>query len=91
MTAIELLRYTRDVKFACPQSKEGLKVGLPSNSELHRWLKNGSVNINGQKPQPSDEIGSWPPDTLIFFAGSKKKTTLFLVALPRKTAKEEAR
>ena len=38
----------------------------PSNSELFRWLKNGSVHINGVNPSPKDEV-TFPVTSLSFF------------------------
>ena len=43
----------------------------PSNSELNRWLNNGSVTINREKPRATDEI-TLPVRQLIFFSGNKK-------------------
>ena len=46
----------------------------PSNSEIYRWLKSGSVIINGERPQPNDEI-ELPVNELVFFPSAKRKTT----------------
>jgi len=58
-----------------PQSREGKKVGLPSRSEIRRWLKKGSVIINGERPQPSDEI-EFPIRELIFFPKGNRVTVI---------------
>jgi hypothetical protein len=59
-----------------PTSKEGSKLGPPSNSELRRWLDKGSVLVNGEKPKAKDSV-EFPIWQLVFFPTSKKhKTTL---------------
>ncbi len=46
-----------------------------SNSEIRRWLKEGSVVINGKKVAPGDEV-EIPIRELVFFPTSKRKTTI---------------
>ncbi len=76
LTAIVLLKTMRDMPMACvPTSREGAKLGKPSNSELRRWLEKGSVQINGCRPKPS-EIVRWPISELVYFLGSVSQTTL---------------
>lgn len=43
-----------------------------SNSDIRRWLENGSVLINGVKPKPRDII-NFPLEQLIFFPNNPKK------------------
>lgn len=48
MSAVEFLKWMRDEK-RVPWSRENKppEGEKPSNSELHRWIRNGSVRING--------------------------------------------
>ena len=71
MKAIEFLKFLPHT----PLSKE--KGGQPSNSELRRWLKKGSVRINGLRPAPGDHV-SFPIRELIFFEGSPSRCTVIL-------------
>jgi hypothetical protein len=77
MTAFEYLKYLK-ANGIMPGSKEGSMLGLPSNSEMRRWLAKGSVLINSMKPQPNDEV-EFPIAQLIFFNGSKSQTTIVRV------------
>jgi hypothetical protein len=36
--------YLKSMESNLPSSKEGKKLGRPSNSEIRRWLTNGSIN-----------------------------------------------
>jgi len=60
-----------------PGSTEG-HCARPSRSEVKRWLKKSSVVINGQKPEPTDEI-EFPITELVFFPKSKRRkcTTIY--------------
>ena len=49
------------------------KYGRPSNSEIKRWLENGSVAINEKTPKPHDEI-EFPITELVFFPTGKTVT-----------------
>ena len=71
MTAFE---YLKSLKYL-PGSTENKHYGRPSNSEIRRWLLNGSVIIDGDKPKP-DDIVYLPIWELIFFPNSKRKTTM---------------
>jgi len=46
-----------------------------SNAEIKRWLKKGSVVINGKKPGIND-IVKFPITELVFFPKGKSKTTM---------------
>ena len=49
--------------------------GEASNGQLKRWLKNGSVLINGKYPKPEDEVSFvWQ---FVFFPDSNRRTTIF--------------
>lgn len=73
MTAHQLLKTLRDHN-AIPQSRERSKLGLPSNAELFRWLRNGSVSINNIRIQIPNESISFPVEQLSFFKGKNKVT-----------------
>ena len=75
MKAIDFLRWLRDEVLFGPQSREGSLVGLPSNSELRRWLNAGSVLVNNACPKPGDEI-EWPITQLIYFPGAASQITV---------------
>ena len=71
MTALEYLQF-----FQVPSSREGDKLGKPSNSELKRWLLEGAVVINGAKPKHWDII-TFPIEELVFFPSSPNRVTIF--------------
>jgi hypothetical protein len=75
LRAIDFLFWVRDEVKCCPTSKEGAGLGTPSNAELRRWLKNGAVTVNGQRPGPGDAI-EWPIEELVFFPSGIQKTTI---------------
>ena len=58
-----------------PSSKEGRQLGRPSRSELKRWLRKGSVLINGEYPGVGEEI-ILPIYQLVFFPSSKSRCTM---------------
>jgi len=70
MTALEYLK-----GIPLPSSREGDKLGKPSNSELKRWLLQGAVVINGAKPKPWDVV-AYPIKELVFFPNSTNKVTM---------------
>jgi hypothetical protein len=82
MTAMDFLKWMRDVMFCCPHTREGPLVGKPSNSELRRWLRNGSILINDNNPQPGDDV-TWPITQLVFFPGTDLQVTVIDNALLR--------
>jgi len=57
-----------------PHSKEPGNSGPASNSEIKRWLEQGSVRLNGLFPKP-DWVFPAKVDDLVFFPGSKSQTT----------------
>jgi hypothetical protein len=75
MTALEYLKRLRHQPFF-PCSVEGRKTGLPSNSEIKRWLQKGSVLINGIYPKPDEPI-DFPIRQLIFRAKSPNRITIW--------------
>ncbi len=48
-----------------------------SNSEVRRWIKNGSIRINNTQPKKFDDIIEFPVTQLSFF--SKKKGRINLI------------
>lgn len=58
-----------------PDSKEGAKLGRPSNGEIRRWLVNHAVIINSVKPLPGAEV-QFPITDLVFFPNFKHKCTM---------------
>lgn len=73
MTALEFLIWLRDTMHCTPQSKEGDKVGKPSNGELRRWLAKGVVRCNGKTLHKDSEV-EWPITELVFFPKSARCT-----------------
>ena len=75
LTAIELLKYLRDIGH-CPLSNEGkTPFTPPSNSELKRWLDKKCVWCNGQPLKP-DSVVSFPITQLVFNWKGKSKCTV---------------
>ena len=71
---LECLKLWRDKDEMIKLSSiEGSGYGLPSNSELRRWLKAGSVLINGRVMQVGD-IVSCPILELVFFSVSARES-----------------
>ena len=58
-----------------PALPMGLDNKPASNSEVRRWLSNGAVEINGNRPKAEDII-AFPVTSLIFFPNGKKRCTL---------------
>lgn len=56
------------------QTKEGARVGKPSNSEFRRWFQNGAVVINGEKVKWDEEM-DFPIISFVLFP--KHPITLF--------------
>ena len=64
MTAWEWLR---DLHTVCSfQTREGIKVGKASNSELRRWIQNKALLINGKAVTPTEEL-TFPLTSVILF------------------------
>jgi len=77
MTAIEFLKEFPFLPTVLVRGEGKTLYGRPSNSELKRWLINGSVIINGVKPKPSDNV-AYPIKEFVFFPDSKHRVTLML-------------
>ena len=70
MTTLEFLKQIKHL----PTSVER-PCTRPSNAELKRWIRNGSVIFNSEKCQVEEEI-DFPIFSLIFFPKGKRKTTM---------------
>ena len=49
---------------------------LASNSEIRRWIKNGSIKINDEQPRDICDLIQFPVIQLSFFSKKKGKITL---------------
>jgi ribose 1,5-bisphosphokinase PhnN len=58
---------------ALPFSTEGCHEA--TKSEIRRWLKNGSVVVNGER-MVLDELIDFPIFSLVFFPSGKRRTTV---------------
>jgi hypothetical protein len=70
VTAFQFIRYLGVI----PMSVEN-PCTRPSNSEIMRWLNQGSVLINGTRPKAKDVI-DFPVTQLVFFPKGKRRTTV---------------
>jgi hypothetical protein len=75
-----VLQFLNSLRPALPLSREKASKDHPhqppSNGELRRWITDGSMQINGERWEPSEEM---PPLvwSLVFFPKSaKSRTTL---------------
>lgn len=71
MKTIEFLIWLRDEVLCCPQTKEGSKLGKPSNGELKRWIKNSAVLCNGEILTTESAV-EWPVEQLVLFPNNQK-------------------
>ena len=69
--------YVKHIQYIYPYLWQSLEkpCTLASNSELRRWLGRGSVQINGQRPGPDDEV-VLPVRELVLHPNGKRRTTL---------------
>jgi len=88
MTVIQFLKALRDEYHCIPSSKEGAKLGKPSNSELHRWCKKNGVFLNGKIVQPRDEV-FFPVSELTFFPmNNRARCSVHMIEIDIVTVKE---
>lgn len=72
---MNILTYLNNLRPALPFSTEKLCT-LVSNSELRRWIANGSVLFNSERVTWDEEV-DFPVFSLVFFPKSdNRKTTL---------------
>ena len=57
------------------QTREGKKVGVASNSEFKRWLKNQAIRVQGV-PVKWDDVVIFPLLSLTLFTNKKKVTII---------------
>lgn len=75
MSALEFLKYWSSNATPLMSNEGRWPLQPASNSELRRWLKKGSVLINGAYPQPEDEV-VFPISHLVFNAKSRNCCTM---------------
>lgn len=68
------LTYLNNLRPALPYSTEKPNT-IVSNSEIRRWIQQGSVLFNTEKVTWDEEI-DFPIFSLVFFHNGKRKTTL---------------
>ena len=72
---MNMLTFLNSLRPALPFSTEK-PCTLVSNSELRRWIANGSVLVNSERVT-WDELVNFPVFSLVFFpASGKRKTTI---------------
>lgn len=59
------------------QSTEGARVGAASNSELRRWFKAGSVEINYELVKAEDPYPAFVKSVVLFPKNKKKRCTFY--------------
>ena len=72
MTAYEYLKSLPHV----PMTMHGNEPRKASNAERRRWLDQGAVVINGERPKPHDELDDGPVFRLVFFPNGKRRCTM---------------
>ena len=77
-TAFDFLKDFPFLPIVLMRGKGRSLYGRPSNSELKRWLNNGSVKINGKIITSVFEEINYPITQLIFFPkNDKTRTTIW--------------
>lgn len=71
---MNVLQYLISLRPAIPMSREK-PCTVASNSELRRWIADGSVQINGER-WSADEEAPMLVWSLVFFAKAKSRCTL---------------
>jgi hypothetical protein len=71
---MNVLQYILSLKPAVPMSNEK-PCSHASNSEVRRWINDGSVLINYYRWTPEEELDC-PVVSLVFFPKGKRRTTL---------------
>jgi len=74
ISAIQFLRSLHEV---CRFSSQERGPGPASGSELGRWLKSGSLHVNGRALKPEDEL-PLPVQSVVLFPSSKKRRCTLL-------------
>lgn len=78
---MKVLQYLLSLRPALPLSRE--KPGgkdrpwtPPSNSEVRRWIQDGSVRINGERWAPDEDMPQMVWELVFFPRSEKNRTTL---------------
>jgi hypothetical protein len=74
VTSLSFLRWMRDEK-RVPWPTQAGATYPPSTSELVRWLRSGSVVVDGRTLGERDEV-EFPMREVVFFPRSRRKTTM---------------
>lgn len=75
MNLLAFICWLRDEGFIWNQSRE--RPGQPlSNSEIRRWIQNGSIEVNGVTPRAIEAEIEYPVSSLVLFPGGKRECTL---------------
>lgn len=71
---MNVLQYLLSLRPAVPMSREK-PCTVASNSEVRRWIADGSVHINGDRWAADEEapVQVW---SLVFFPKAKSRTTI---------------
>lgn len=64
-------------KNSCSFASKEQKEKLATNSELHRWIKQGAIQINGEICKDPKELIDFPIISFVLFPKSKLRSTLF--------------
>lgn len=70
------LEFLLSLEHAVPFSTEK-PCTRPTNSELRRWLDQGSVQINGVRSKNWRDPMEFPCTSLVFFPKAKRRTTVY--------------
>lgn len=72
---MNILTFLNGLRPAIPMSSER-PCTITSNSELRRWIDNGSVLINGEKTRAMNDT-PFEVNSIVFFPKSNRKTTIW--------------
>lgn len=78
---MNVLQYVLSLRPAIPLSREkpGSKdkaCSLASNSEVRRWVTDGSVTINGERWTPEEEAPAYVWSLIFFPKSARNRTTV---------------
>lgn len=70
-----LLEFLTDLNDCCKFAHTSRKGEVANRSELNRWIKQGSVELDGQIVRDIKHVVSFPIKSFVLFPSSKKKRT----------------
>lgn len=73
MTLHQLMKSINELCCFCSKQQRGKKA---TNSELHNWIKQGNVQINGEICNDPKEVVDFPIFSFVLFPKSKHRVTL---------------